>query len=234
MITTKDVGEPVAGKGPSKKLEPGNQQITIVDVKLQVNKFDKFKKDAEFLMLIMEGPDLGPNFEGFMRDKDDPSKGMHTGQVAWVKASEWAFADGTTKTGIEIKKNNEILRYIKSLCVQTDSMKWFDDQDGKHETINSFVEQFNEDRPFEGKKLNVCLAGNYYYKKDKQSEKKFLNCDLYLPKFTAKEIPFENPVVSTSKLTVFNEALHIKQPKEKDETATTSAAPKEKPDFDLD
>jgi hypothetical protein len=220
MITTKNVDAPVGGKGPSKKLEPGNQEVTIVGVKLQPNKFDKFKKDSDYLMLVLEGPDLGPNFEGFMKDKDDPSKGMHHGQVAWVKASEWAFADGTTKSGIEIKKDNEILRYIKSICLETDCMSWFDKQDGQHETIQSFVEQFDTDQPFAGKKLNVCISGRQY--KNKEG---YMNWDLFFPKFSNKEIPFESATVNpaASKICKFNENLHVKYAKEKEESSTTSA-----------
>lgn len=213
MISTKDVGEPVAGSFMSKKLEPGNQTCTIVGIKLQKNIYDKKKVDPEYLMLILEGPDLGPAFEGFLRDKDAPEKGIHKGQVAWVKASEWAFADGVTKTGIEIKKDNEILRYLKSICQQTDCMKWFDAQNNKHETIASFVEKIDKDKPFGNTKIKVCIAGRQY--KDKKA---YMQWDLSLPKFTGKNIPFEDASVPAddSKLIVFNENLHVKKHVEKE------------------
>ena len=230
MITTKNVTEPVAGKGSSKKLEPGNETVTILGVKLQPNKYDKYKKDAEYLMLVLEGPDMGAGFEGFMRDKDDPSKGIHTGQTAWVKASQWAFADGTTKGGIEISKDNEILRYIKSICMQTDSMKWFDEQDGKHDTIKSFVEQFDADKPFAGKKLNVCIAGHEFKKKDSN----YLAWDLHLPKYSGKDIPFEAAGTADSKLIKFNESIHIKRYVEKEVKSFSSNGTDSNPEFDLD
>jgi len=208
MITTKGVGEPVAGSSLSKKLEPGRTKATMVGIKLQKNQFDKKRVDPEYLMLILEGPDLGAGFEGFLIDKDSPEKGAHKGQVAWVKASEWAFSDGTTKTGVEIKKDNEILRYLKHICQQTDCMKWFDAQDGKHETIQSFVEQMDKDKPFAGKEINVVIAGRQY--KDK---KDYMQWDLHLPKFIGKSIPLEDASVpdADSKLIVFNKALHVKE-----------------------
>lgn len=207
-ISTKNVSEPVAGSSLSKKLEPGNVKCTITGIKLQKNQFDKKRVDPEYLMLILEGPDLGAGFEGFLLDKDNPEKGAHKGQVAWVKASEWAFSDGTTKTGVEIKKDNEILRYIKHICQQADCMKWFDKQDGKHETIQSFVEQLDKDQPFKGKEINVCIAGRQY--KDK---KDYMQWDLFLPKFVGKSIPLEDASVpeTDSKLIKFNEALHVKK-----------------------
>lgn len=232
MITTKNVTTPVADKGPSKKLEPGNHTVTIEGVKLQPNKFDRYKKDSDYLTLILEGPDMGPGFEGFMRDKDDPSKGMHAGQVAWVKASQWAFADGTTKTGVEISKDVEVLRYIKSICAQTDSMKWFEEQDGKHETIQSFVEQFDADKPFKGKKLDVCIAGHEYKKKDSV----YMNWDLYLPKYSGKNVPFEAAGTRDSKLIKFDESTHVKRYQEK-ESSSGSSTPTSNTgsqDFDLD
>lgn len=208
MISTKGISEPVAGSSLSKKLEPGKEKCTIIGVKLQKNQFDKKRVDPEYLMLILEGPDLGPGFEGFLIDKEAPEKGAHKGQVAWVKASEWAFSDGTTKTGVEIKKDNEILRYIKHICQQTGSIEWFDAQDGKHETIQSFVEQFDNDKPFAGKEVNVVIAGRQY--KDK---KDYMQWDLHLPKFVGKSVPLEDASVpeADSKLIVFNENMHVKK-----------------------
>jgi hypothetical protein len=207
-LSTKGVGEPVAGSSVSKKLEPGNHTCSIVGIKLQKNLYDKKRVDPEYLMLILEGPDLGEGFEGFLIDKDNPDKGAHKGQVAWVKASEWAFADGTTKTGVEIKKDNDILRYLKHICQQTGCEKWFDKQDGKHETIQLFVEQMDKDKPWKENKVNVCIAGRQY--KDK---KDYMQWDLHLPKFVGKSIPLEDASIPSedSRLVQFNENLHVKK-----------------------
>lgn len=207
-LSTKGVSEPVAGSSISKKLEPGSHTCSIVGIKLQKNLFDKKRVDPEYLMLILEGPDLGASFEGFLIDKDAPEKGAHKGQVAWVKASEWAFSDGKTKTGVEIKKEDDILRYIKHICQQTGCEKWFDKQDKKHDTIQDFVACMDKEKPFKDKLVNVCIAGRQY--KDK---KDYLQWDLHLPKFYGKYIPLEDASVAPedSRLIQFNESLHVKK-----------------------
>lgn len=208
-ISTKNVDSPTpSGSSTSKKIEPGRQNLKITGVKLQPN---KFKPGSDYLMLVVEGPAVGGGFEGFLIDKDDPSKGNHEGQVGWVKASEWAFMDSTIKSGksagTEIKRDDEILRYIKSLCVETGAEAWFAEQDGKHETIESFVEAFDKEKPYKDKFLRMCVCGRQY------ESKGYLNWDLYLPKWSKGNVPFENANVaeSMSKVFTFDETKHIKK-----------------------
>src|SRR5437868_4369376 len=83
------------GGGTPKILQPGNTSCKILSVSLE--EF-KFKEGGYHLILQMEGKDLGPAFDGFFIDKDKPELGKHKGQVGKVKAGEWAFADGETKS----------------------------------------------------------------------------------------------------------------------------------------
>lgn len=203
-LNTKDIKTGGSG-GPSKTLEPGNQQCKINGVELE--EF-KLKAGGYNLILHMEGPDLGPSFEGFFINKDDEALGRHKGAVGRVKASEWAFADGTTKTGVEVSRDQDILKFIKTLCTALgkEALAWLDAQDEKHDTIESLITAFNTEQPFKDKYLNYCLAGKEW--KDKNG---YIRYDLFIPKFVKNGVPFEAVNAKPSKLIKYNEADHLKK-----------------------
>jgi hypothetical protein len=205
-LNTKDIK---TGGGASKTLEPGNQQCKIAGVELEIFKL-KEAEGALNLILHMEGPDLGPSFEGFFINKDDESLGRHKGAVGKVKASEWAFVDGTTKSGIEVSRDQDILKFLKSLCnaLGAGALKWLTDQDGKHDTIESLVSAFNIDQPFKDKYLNYCLAG-----KEWKDKKGYTRYELFLPKFSKNGCPFEALTAKPSKLLKYNDVDHLKKAK---------------------
>lgn len=202
MLSTKDVK---AGGGSSlpKIIQPGNHKVKINKVELEDF---KFKPGAVNLLLHMEGEDLGEDFQGFFINKDNESLGRYKGQVARVKAGEWAFADGQTKSGIEVSRDMEILRFLKNLCLELNCLNWFEDQDGKHGTIQSLVEAFNNDKPFANKWLNVCIAGKEYMNKEG-----YTSYDLFLPKFSKSGVPFEGVGKAKSRVMTFKESEHIKK-----------------------
>lgn len=202
-LSTKDIK--TGGGGQSKTLEPGNQSCKINGVELE--EF-KLKPGAYNLILHMEGPDLGPSFEGFFINKDDESLGRHKGAVGRVKAGEWAFADGTTKGGVEVSRDQDILKFLKNLCTSLGIVKWLEDQDSKHDTIESLVGAFNSEQPFANKYMNYCIAGKEY--KDKKGYTKY---DLFLPKFSKSGVPFESATAKPSKLLRYNDADHLRKAK---------------------
>lgn len=212
-LNTKDIK--TGGGGGSKTLTPGNQQCKIQGVELQ--EF-MLKPGSYYMVLHMEGSDLGKDFEGFWINKDDESLGRHKGQVGRVKASEWAFADSTTKTGIEISRNTEILKFIKSLCTALGTVKWLDDQNDKHNTIEELVAAFNSEQPFKDKLLNYCIGG-----KEWKDKKGYIQYDLFLPKFTKGGFPFESTTDKPSKLIKYNEVDHLRKAKVSDVTEFGSA-----------
>lgn len=213
-IGTKNVG----GDGISKTLIPGNHTGTILSVKLEVS---KFKAGSYNLMFTVKGPKL-ENFEGFSIDKDDDTKGHYDGQIGFIRATEWAFADGTTKGGTPISMDDEILKFIKKTCVELNAEEWFKAQDDVHDTIEDFVNAFDKDQPFAGKTLDFCIAGREYV-----SKKGYTNYDLFFPKFTRIEAPFQLSGSKPSKLISFDKDLHIKKSvaKEVAEFGDTTAEP---------
>lgn len=204
MLSTKDIK--TGGGGTPKTLQPGNLKVKINAITLE--EF-KFKPGALNLVLHLEGESQGDDFEGFWINKDDESLGRHKGQVGKVRASEWAYVDGETKSGIKINRDTEILKFIKNLCTEIGMDTWLDSQDGKHKTINSLVEKFNDDKVFKDKWLNICLAAKEYLNKEG-----YTSYDLFLPKYSKTGVPFESAIKPQTKLTKFKEADHIRKKKE--------------------
>ena len=199
MISTKDIKGNNEG-GIPKNLQPGNHTCTVNGIRLE--EF-KFKAGAYHIILSLEGPDKGSDFEGFFIDKNNESRGRHRGQVAEVKASEWAYADGQTKSGIEVKRDDEILKFLKNFCNSLGINEWLIDQDGKHATIESLVSALNKEQPFKGKAIDFCIGGKEYTNKNG-----YTAYDMFLPKFSKAGAPF-----GTSKVAVFSESEHIRKKK---------------------
>ena len=97
-LSTTDLGKE-GGSGLPKTISPGNNTVKVNSVHL--DEF-KFIPGAYHLMLNVETKPI-EGFEGFMIDKDDESKGHYAGQIGRVKAAQYAFADGKTKSGVPIQ-----------------------------------------------------------------------------------------------------------------------------------
>jgi hypothetical protein len=212
MISTKNIGGEQSSSTP-KTLQPGNNACKILGLKLEPTRFDP---KAFNVMLSLEGNDLGSDFEGFFINKDDESLGRHKGQVGRVRLSEYAYQDGTTKSGIKVNRDYEILRALQNLCKVTGCTDWFEKQDNQHDTIESFVNQFDSDLPCTDKFVNFCIGGKEY-----QNKQGYTNFDLYVVKPARGQYGYESADVApeNSKLMKFDSALHIK--KSKSDTVTS-------------
>ena len=149
------------GGGLPKTIAPGNHELKINSVRLE--EF-RFIEGAFHLMFEMETKPI-EGFEGFMKDRNDESKGHYAGQIGRVKASQYAFADGETKSGIKIQRDRSVMLFLKNLSTALGITDWFAEQDNKHETIEDFVKAFNETAPYQDKYLHTCLAGKEYENK---------------------------------------------------------------------
>ena len=160
-LSTTDLSTGSGSSGMPKTFGPGNHELKINSVRL--DEF-RFIENAFHLMLEMETKPI-EGFEGFMIDRNDESKGHYKGQIGRVKASQYAFADGETKSGIKIQRDRSILMFLKNLSTALGITDWFAEQDDKHETIEDFVKAFNETAPYQDKYLYTCLAGKEYENK---------------------------------------------------------------------
>lgn len=202
-LSTKNIT--VGGDGVSKTLEPGTNLCKINGISLE--EF-QYKQDAYTVVLHLEGEDLGDGFQGFYIDKDRQELGRHKGKVGNVKGTEWAFADGETKSGIQVSRDMEMLKWLKQFCLSTGCGAWFDAQDEKHDTIESFYTAFNKDKPFSGKFFAFCIAGKEY-----TNRSGYTAYDLFLPKYSKDGVPVEDDNASPSKLIKFKPEEHIKKKK---------------------
>jgi hypothetical protein len=205
-LSTKDVKSGEGGL--PKTIQPGNTKAVILGVSLNQPAFLK-EKDGYFVVLELMGPKPTEDFEGFLIDKDNPDGPRYEGPVGRVKSSRWAYQDSTTKSGVAISRDNEIMKFIKNLCEELGgkSKAWWDASDNKYETIEELVEGFNSDAPFKGASLEFCICGRGYH-----NTEGYVNYDLYLPKFSKQGIPFEAAGKAKSRLLVFNEEDHVEEP----------------------
>jgi len=230
MISTKDVIGTTGGSSVPKVIQPGNNDITVLNIKLEPA---RFKEGGYDIILNVEGPDMGDGFDGFWIDKDNQALGRHKGQVGRIRATEYPYADGTTKSGVEVSRDKELLRFLQTFCKETHSLGWFSEQDNKHETIESLFEALNNDKPFADKVLRMCVGGKEYVNREG-----YTNYDLYLPKYNRGQVPFEAIEVeeATSKVIPFDEQIHVKKRKVENVSSfgdDAPAAPKSSGDFDL-
>lgn len=206
-LSTKDVKSSSEG-GIPKTIQPGNIEAEILGVSLNQPQFLQ-EKDGYFVILELMGPKPSDDFEGFLIDKDNPDGPRYAGQVGRVKAGRWPFQNGTTKSGIAIERDSEIMKFIKNLCDELgDKGKaWWAKSDNKYNTIEEMVDAFNTDAPFKGKKLDFCICGRGYNNKEG-----YVNFDLHLPKFSKDGVPFEAAGKPKSRLLVFDEDKHVELP----------------------
>jgi len=224
-LSTTDLG--TGGNGLPKTISPGNHVLKINMIDLEDF---KFIDGAKHLILHVETEPIA-GFEGFALDKDNPEKGHYDGQIGRVKASQYAFADGETKTGIKIQRDRSILIFLQSLCKTLGINEWFTEQDGAHDTIEDFIEAFNRTAPIKDKYLEFCVAGREY-----EGKTGYTNYDMWLPKSENRKYSFGE--IEEGKVITFDESKHLKKLETRevksfgDDEFTTP--PKTSSDFSLD
>ena len=226
-LSTTDLG--TGGSGQPKTITPGNHVLKINSIELEDF---KFIPGAYHLMLHVETEPI-EGFEGFMIDKDDESKGRYAGQIGRVKASQYAFADGETKSGIKIQRDRSILIFLQNFCKTLGINEWMQSQHNKHETIEDFINAFNKTAPFKDKYLEFCIAGKEYVGKTG-----YTNFDMWLPKAENGKYAFGE--VEEGKVIRYDESKHLKKlevkPVDKfgDDEDDFSKPTKKSSDFSLD
>jgi len=203
-LSTKEVKE-VGLAGTSKTVLPGNHELFIREISLEQIGAHSKKVNGYHVVLHLESKPIGPDFEGFFLDPKDESKGRYTGQVARVKTGNWPYSDGRTKTGVVIKRDQEILKILKTVCVSAGQLAWFEEADGKYQTIEAFVEALNEAAPFKDVLVNFCIAAREYAK-----DNGHVGLDLFLPKFK-DGVAIEAVGLEKSKLLKYDAATHYEK-----------------------
>jgi hypothetical protein len=81
--------EASGGNGSPKSLDPGTHYCRIVDVRPDVPVWAK--NDELQIIVTLEGPDEGDDFEGFPIDPQNPEVGRYRGKIANVRAQRFVF-----------------------------------------------------------------------------------------------------------------------------------------------
>jgi hypothetical protein len=225
-LSTKDLTTE-SGGGMPKTIAPGNHELKINSIRL--DEF-RFIEGAYHLMMEMETKPI-EGFEGFMRDRNDESKGRYEGQIGRVKVSQYAFADGETKSGIKIQRDNSIMIFLKNLSNALGINEWFIEQDNKHETIEDFVAYFNDHAPYQDKYLHTCIAGKEY-----ENKSGYIAYDCWFAKAQNRKYGY---APNGENVLAYNEAKHLKKIENKPvesfgDDDDLSIPMKTSSDFDLD
>lgn len=193
------------GSGLPKTIQTGNHVLKINKITLEDY---QFIDNAKHLVLHVETEPID-GFEGFMIDKDDESKGHFAGQIGRVKASQYAFADGETKSGVKIQRDRSLLIFLQNLCKSLGVNEWFVAQDDKHDTIEDFIKAFAKDAPFTDKYMEFCIAGKEY-----ESKSGYTNYDMWLPKGEGNKYAYGE--IEGGKVLKYDESKHLKKLEEKE------------------
>lgn len=199
-LSTKDLVNENGGGGMAKTIAPGNHTLKINSVVLEDF---QFIDGAKHLILNVETEPID-GFEGFLIDKDDESKGKYKGQIGRVKASQYAFADGQTKSGIKIQRDRSLMMFLANLSKATGIMKWFEEQDNKFNTIEDFVKNFSNNAPLKDKYLDFCVAGKEY-----ENKSGYTAYDMWLPK--AENNKYAYGEEGSDRILKYDEAKYLKK-----------------------
>lgn len=218
MLSTKDI-QVGSGKTP-KTIKPGNIVAKILDITLQPLKSDP---NAVYLILHLEGEDQGPEFEGFMYDKDNPNKGRAKGQVGKVRYSLYPYRDGITKGGKPKNRDFEILRSLVEIATLLDKRSALDSI--KTPDLFDFVKQAS--KAFCNDEFYYwCIGGSAYIKDD--GHKDF---SLSLPRYDKNYKNFELVGTTPSHVAPFSYATHVEDKTESESKSESGGwgAPTESP-----
>jgi len=199
-LSTKDVKTGGDSDFVNKTIQPGNMEAKLNSIELHQPSFLE-ADNGYYLILNLETKKPSDNFEGFLLDRDNPEGGRYEGQVGRVKASKWPYRDATTKSGIEISRDNEIMKVMKNLCENLKLTAWWKKVDQKYDTIEDFIEGFNNNAPYKDKYMHFCVCGKEYYNKSN-----YIAYDLHLPKYSKEGIGFSK---DSDKVLEFDADKHI-------------------------
>lgn len=216
MLSTKDV-QP---SGTKKTLSPGNHVVKIYDLELTPG----YNAGSLNIILRVEGPNLGPEFDGFLKDPNNPGGAKFAGQVGKVRYQQYAFEDKTFDDGRKQVRDNMMLKALDLLstaCGVQEQVKAI--------SANDWTDMINQVKRFiVGKEISVCLGTRIYTNKSGYKEN-----DLFFPK--AKNGKYAFTAVGDPNIMVFNEEdpTHVIQEKKAKTVDSFEPTVKADDDFNL-
>ena len=214
MLSTKNLPD----TNVPKTFGPGNITASITRIELAPG--PAYKPGSYQVNIHLEGPDMGNSFEGFYKDAVNKTGERYKGQVGKVRMSEYPFADGITKKGTPVNRDESIMRGLQNLARVVGKEKELNDIEVP--TIEELV-AFASELLSGSKPVNWCIGGKEYTNKDG-----YLNYDLFLPATKGLGYAYEAVGATPSKLLTFDPATHIV--KKKDPEAVIEFEPEVKLD----
>ena len=207
MLSTKDMS---AGSGSIKPvLGPGNQVVRINSISFDQTPYDA---DAYNIVLHVESEPVQGEFQGFLKDMNDPNGPRYEGQVGRVRFSPYPFKDAVLQNGNEISRDTEVLKAMVFLSEVLGKREELDKIEAN--TIEDFMVKCNDVLSNTGY-INACLGAREW-----ENKEGYVNNDLFLPKRSKEGVPLEVLDKENSNLLTFdrNNTNHFR-PYLKKETA---------------
>jgi len=198
-LSTKNVKE--KGASSSKGIAPGNVVVRINSIQLDQPEFLK-KDDGYILKMNVETRKPNDGFIGFNTDWQDKNSPTYEGQIGGVKFSSWPFKSTKTKSGVEIDRDEELMRALLTIAYSSGNKEWWDQTDGKYDSIEAMVEDFNKVLSKDSF-MNMCIAGRQYMNK-----KGYKTWDLFLADRTEGFVSMKEESNEDLKVVVFNRDEH--------------------------
>lgn len=201
------------GSSIPKILTPGTHYCRIIDVTIDV---PAYNKEASFIVLKLEGKDMGNDFKGIDIDRNNPSLGSYRGQIASVKSQQYPFSD-YVYNGKPVKRDKSMFNWINQLAKAMGVFEKMNEKGVEGETIEDYiygVRKYLIDPELWG---HFTIGGAEYFNEGYSNP----NYRLFFPKlqgrenlfpFSAKEDENKNPI----NFIHFNEKEHIKLADDKD------------------
>jgi hypothetical protein len=208
---------PSEGNYVSKILLPGTHTCRIIDLRLEKTPYDAEQYN---LIFVLEGPDLGEDFKGVDINKLDPSKGTYKGQIASVRASQYAFKDWEYK-GKTIKRDDSIQSFLGVFLTQVGLLNKFQELGIEADTIDELVTNVKAFIAKPSLTFAFTIGAQRYYKDGSE----YPNYSLFLPKKSEGKYAYAKDETDP-KLIEFNESVHVYEKKAPEVTEeVTSFAP---------
>jgi len=220
MFNTKNI------KSDSGKTRPvisaGNYKIKINSISFEQTPYDK---EAYKIVLHVETEPIEGEFEGFLKDKNNPNGGRYAGQVGRVRFQQYDYKDTVLPSGIEIKRDQSVL---KSMVFLAETLGIRDELDSVEATtlfefMNACNQLFSNSKFF-----NACICGREW-----ENREGYVNLDLFLARRSKSELPIESCDVENSRLIKFDAEKHIIKLKKKSVTSFESKDNFTGDDFEL-
>ena len=202
-----------AGTGSTKPvIGVGNHKVKINSITFDQTPYDS---DAYNVTLHIESEPVAGEFNGFLKDMNNPNGERYAGQVGRVRFSPYPFKDATLNNGNEISRDTEVLKAMVFLSEVVGKRTQLDAISAN--TIEEFMTACNGILSETGY-INACLGAREW-----ENKEGYVNNDLFLPKRSKAGMPLEAIDADNSNLLDFdrNDKNHFR-PMIKTESAPVS------------